>query len=90
MARLGMDVDLVETASKELKRRAGDIDGLIADLDKTVGGLQGVWEGPDAKAFITQWWPEHRKQLIAVSSHIEGLGQSAWNNAQDQRNASRG
>jgi uncharacterized protein YukE len=88
MARLGMDVDAVESASKDLKRRAQDINALVGDLDRVVKGLLGVWDGPDSKTFVNTWWPEHRKQLVAASSHIEGLGQSAWNNAQEQRNVS--
>jgi uncharacterized protein YukE len=88
MTRMGMDVQAVEAASKDLKRRAQDINHLVGDLDRLVKGLLGVWDGPDANTFVNNWWPEHRKQLVAASTHIEGLGQSAWNNAQEQRNVS--
>ncbi|HEX4443164.1 MAG TPA: hypothetical protein VHZ81_06305 [Galbitalea sp.] len=88
MAQMGMDVDLVETASKELKARANDINTLASQIDSLVNNLLTIWEGPDAKTFVDQWWPEHKKQLLAASSTIEGLGQSAWNNAQEQRNVS--
>ncbi len=88
MARLGMDPAAVEAASKDLKRRAQDINALVGDIDRVVKGLLGVWEGKDAQTFVNTWWPEHRKQLVAVGSHIEGLGQSAWNNAQEQRDVS--
>lgn len=88
MARLGMDVDLVESASKELKARATDITNLISEIDRTVNGLLANWNGPDAQKFVHEWWPEHKKQLAAAGTTIAGLGQSAWNNAQDQRNVS--
>lgn len=88
MARLGMDADLVESASRELKARAGDINTIVSELDRLVNGLLSIWDGPDAKTFVQQWWPEHKKQLVSASTTIEGLGQSAWNNAQEQRNVS--
>lgn len=88
MARMGMDVDLVETASRELKQRASDINSLVGQIEGTVHHLLSIWDGPDAKTFVEQWWPDHKKQLLTASSTIEGLGQSAWNNAQEQRNVS--
>ena len=88
MARMGMDVDAVEGVSKQLKAQAVQIGSLIASIDKIVNGLPGVWEGPDSQAFVTQWWPEHKKQLLAAQTQIDGLGQSAFNNAREQRDVS--
>jgi hypothetical protein len=88
MARLGMDADLVESAGRELKTRAGDITNIVSELDRLVNGLLSIWDGPDAKTFVEQWWPEHKNQLVKASTTIEGLGQSALNNASEQRNVS--
>ncbi len=88
MARFGMDVDQVEQASRELKAKADQISTVVSDIDRVVNGLLGIWDGPDAQQFVHDWWPEHKNQLVAVSSHISGLGQAAWNNAQEQRNVS--
>jgi uncharacterized protein YukE len=88
MARMGMDVDVVEQASRDLKQRATDITTLMAQIDKTVTHLGAVWDGQDATEFVQNWWPAHKKNMTAIASSIQGLGQSAWNNAQQQRDAS--
>jgi surface antigen/uncharacterized protein YukE len=85
---MGMDADLVAQAGKALKDRAGEIDALVAKLDAIVRSIHGVWEGPDSDQFVNEWWPEHKKTLVAASSHVSGLGQSALNNASEQRDAS--
>ncbi len=90
MARLGMDVDQVAAAGKALKERAAEIDALVGKLDGIVRSIHGVWEGPDSDQFVNDWWPEHKKTLVAASSHVAGLGQSALNNASEQRDASHG
>lgn len=88
MARLGMDVERVESAARSLQARASDIDGLINRIDAVVSRLPGVWEGPEAQRFVREWWPAQRRVLLAASSHVAGLGQSALNNASEQRTAS--
>lgn len=85
---MGMDVDAVEVVSKQLKTQAQNIGTLVASIDKMVNGLTGIWDGQDAHAFVTSWWPQHKKELLTAQTQIEGLGQSAWNNAQEQRKAS--
>ena len=85
MARMGMDVDQVTAAGNALKTRAADIDALVAKLDGIVRSMPGVWEGPDAQQFANEWWPEHKKALVAASSSVAGLGQAALNNASEQR-----
>lgn len=89
MARMGMDVEAVEGVSKQLKAQAQQIGTLIASIDKIINGLPGVWEGPDATTFVTNWWPQHKKELLNAQTQIDGLGTSAHNNAQAQRDVSR-
>jgi uncharacterized protein YukE len=88
MAQMGMDVDAVEAAGRDLQAKAQSIDTIVSNLDKTVGSLNGSWDGNDAQTFVNEWWPEHKKALTAASSSIAGLGQSALNNASEQRQAS--
>ncbi len=88
MARMGMDADQVASAGKALKERAAEIDALVGKLEGIVRSIPGVWEGPDAQQFVNEWWPEHKKTLVAASSHVAGLGQSALNNASEQREVS--
>lgn len=88
MAYQGMDVDAVEQASRDLKGHAQQLDQAIAQIDRVVKNLPSVWEGTDAQTFVRTSWPQHRRTLQAVRESIEGLGQSAWNNAQAQRGTS--
>lgn len=90
MARMGMDVDEVEKAARDLKARATDLGSLIARIDAEVRRLPGLWQGKDADMFVHDWWPGHKKHLVDVQGSINGLGQSAWNNAQEQRQVSSG
>ena len=88
MARLGMDADQVAAAGRALKERAGEIDALVARIDGIVRGLPGVWDGPRSQQFVQEWWPAQKKSLVTASSHVAGLGQSAMNNATEQREVS--
>lgn len=88
MARLGMDVEQVSVISKKLHTEAANIDALVAKIQGIVASLPGVWDGPDAQQFVNEWWPEHKKTLQAVSSHIQGLSDSARNNVEEQRRVS--
>ncbi|MEB3052352.1 WXG100 family type VII secretion target [Mycolicibacter sp. MYC123] len=88
MARMGMDVEAVETTSKDLKSKANQIKSLISSIDSSVKNLASVWDGKDAQTFVNDWWPKHKKNLTSVANDVEGLGSSAWNNAQEQRQVS--
>lgn len=88
MARMGMDVDAVEGVSKQLKSQAQQIGTLVASIDKIVNGLHGIWDGKDAETFVNSWWPQHKKELLNAQTAIDGLGNSAANNAREQRDVS--
>ncbi len=88
MARMGMDVDQVEAAGRQLKTHAGKIDALIKEINGVVTRLPSVWDGPDAQRFVNDWWPKHRQSLVDAQHQIGGLGQSALNNSNEQRRVS--
>lgn len=82
---VGMDPDLVEGVAHQLKGKAGEIDGLIAGLDSLITQLEAHWKGHDAAQFQGWWQQQHRPALRHLHDAIEGLGQSALNNAAEQR-----
>ncbi|WP_210419626.1 WXG100 family type VII secretion target [Mycolicibacterium sp. ELW1] len=88
MVQMGMDTDAVESAGRQLKGQAAEIGALIAQLDKAVNTLPSVWDGRDASVFVREWWPQHKKALAEAQQHVDGLGQSALNNASEQRQTS--
>ena len=82
----GMDVGEVRRLGGSLQSKADQLDRLVRDVDRGVGGSS--WVGPDATRFKTQWWPEHKAQLLRASQDLHGLGQSALNDADEQDRAS--
>lgn len=88
MARMGMDVDVVEGAGRELKSRASEIGNLLAQIDRTVTGLAQSWDGADAQTFVNTTWPQHKRVLQQVQQEVDTLGQTALTNAQQQRDVS--
>lgn len=88
MARMGMDVDAVESIARAIQGDADRLGQLTANVEALVRKLPGLWDGADATRFVQEWWPQHRKTLTAVQESVRGLGQSALNNAAEQRQAS--
>jgi hypothetical protein len=69
-----------------LKQKKQEIDQLINAVNNALNSTS--WEGPDAAAFKTQQWPQHRQHLMQVGVALEGFGQSALNNASEQEQVS--
>ena len=88
MARMGMDVEAVESIARGIQGDAERLGELTASVEALVRRLPGLWRGSDATRFVEQRWPQHRTTLAAVQESVRGLGQSALNNAADQRAAS--
>ncbi len=82
----GMNPDEVDALGNELKKEAEAIRTIIGNVNSRIAST--TWEGPDAQTFKNQWWPEHRTHLNQVASDIDGFGQSALNNASEQRDVS--
>src|SRR5438067_11306930 len=83
-----MDAEVVEQSGRQLKSQAANIGSLVAQIDKIVSSLTSAWDGQDAQQFVHNWWPQHKKALAAAQHSVDGLGQSALNNASDQRHIS--
>lgn len=82
----GMNVEEVERLGAQLQRSAQDIDTWTASIDRLVVGTP--WMGSDADRFKHEWWPGHRARIRSVAGELNGYGQSALNNASEQRRAS--
>lgn len=82
----GMNLQDVESLGYFLKGKGATLEELVADLDRQV--RKPDWQGADADRFRNDWWPKHKGYLRSAAKDIEGLGQSALNNARDQRAAS--
>ncbi len=86
MAFTGMNIEEVRQTAAELKNISDQIEGLMRQLDGRVQGT--TWTGPDADMFKNDWWPRHRTSLQNIANELEGLSQSANNNANEQEQVS--
>ncbi len=82
----GMNIEEVEQTGARLKQRSQDLQEIINDLQSRVD--QTTWLGADADRFKNDWWPKHKQVLVNMVQELNGLGQSAQNNAKEQRDIS--
>src|SRR3982751_5958821 len=87
---IGMDVEAVRRAASELRRKAGEIRAVEARIDAVVGQINASWYGNRARQFVGDWHGHHRAALLLMADRVDGLGQSALNNAGEQEAASGG
>lgn len=82
----GMNIDEVEELGRFLQQKGRDLEQLLTGIDGKIRASS--WTGGDADRFRGDWWPKHKAQLATLAREIDGLGQSALNNASAQRSAS--
>lgn len=88
MTEIGMDAVQVRDFAGKLDGQAAAIAGIIASVNRIVGGLEPIWVGKDAQDFAGWWTSQHRPALQKVHDSLHGLSVSARNNADDQDRAS--
>lgn len=82
----GMDIAGVEALGQLLQQRSEQVEAIQKELDLRLSASS--WIGSDADAFRQQAWPAARARLAQVAADLRGFGQSALNNAAEQRQAS--
>ena len=75
----GMNVEEVKNLGRSLQDAKNRIEALIREIEGKVNGAG--WEGPDARRFKNEWWPQHRQHMHQIGEQLHGFGQSAMNNA---------
>jgi uncharacterized protein YukE len=85
---VGMDVEQVEKLGHSLQSQAHAIEQVITAVNHLVAHSQEIWKGHDATQFHEHWNAQHRPALQHVREAVQGLGQSALNNAREQREVS--
>jgi WXG100 family type VII secretion target len=88
MSLIGMDPELVDQLGNNLKGQADAIQGVINAVNGLVMHSQDIWKGQDAMQFLHWWETQHRPALQHVMEAVNGLAQSAHNNANEQRSTS--
>ena len=86
----GMNVGAVEDLGHKLQNTyAAQINQFMSQIEHLVNNTSNTWVGKDANDFRS-WWPAKRNALKAIATDLNGFGQSALNNASEQRTASGG
>lgn len=86
---MGMNPDAVENMGRQMQQVSDQIkQQIIPQIDRLVNQIPAQWNGKDAQQFQQWWQGQHRKHLLTVSDDLRGLGQSALNNAKEQRDVS--
>jgi len=88
MVMWGMDVQEIRNVGAQLKSQAQQIDQVISTIDGLIGTAIGNWTGHDADQFQDWWNSQHKPALQNAREAIDGLGQSAINNASEQESVS--
>lgn len=84
----GMNIEEIEAFGHRLQDHyAAELRSIAVDLNRLVGGSPSQWRGNDADGFRS-WWPTKKQRILAVAEDLHGFGQSALNNASEQRIAS--
>jgi uncharacterized protein YukE len=86
MATTGMNLAEVRQLAEQLRGGAERLRAIVSTVDGRV--THSSWVGPTADRFKYDWWPGHRQMLLQAADHIQGLGQSARNNADEQERTS--
>ena len=82
----GMDAGAVEELAVFLQQRASRLRSIAREINARV--YSSIWDGEEARMFNQQLWPRHRARLLAAADRLDGLAQSARNNAHEQLDAS--
>lgn len=83
----GMNLDEVEALGRFLKQKATGLESLQKQIEARVRNAS-AWRGQTANRFRSTEWPKLRSQLSQMAKDLEGFGQSALNNAAEQRRVS--
>ena len=81
---IGMNTGEVRSLAGQLKNQAQELTNVVSQVDRLLDSLMQNWHGNDATQFHGWWTGQHRPHLLQVAHDIDGLGQSAINNAHDQ------
>jgi WXG100 family type VII secretion target len=88
MSMDGMNVEAVREIARGLKVQATTLRAVLKRVDSLVNNIENEWKGPDAQQFCSWWRTQCRPMLVQLIDRLDGLGQSAANNADEQDRAS--
>lgn len=88
MAKLGADVEQLDTLSKKFDQEAEQLSQAINQIGSQV--KSAWWEGKDADRFRQEWEGTYASQLRKIAESLKQVGQTVRKQAQQQRQTSGG
>ncbi len=88
MARLGMDVDAVEQAGKDLARQAAQMNAAIGRIDGLIAQAGSSWQGIGAQGYVNEWRTTHRPKMRQTAQACADLATVIARNVAAQRKTS--
>ena len=88
MITSGMNVAEVRQLAHSMRQGADRLRAVVSTVDGRVN--HSSWVGPQAERFRHEFWPARRSQILHAAAELQGLAQSAGNNADEQERASGG
>ncbi len=84
----GMNAAEVEALGRRLQNDYAErLREIVNQVEKLVSATSSQWLGKDGNDFRS-WWPAKRTRMLSMADDLHGFGQSALNNASEQRHAS--
>lgn len=84
----GMDPAAVHDIGAQLRKAGADLNRLASSIDTKTNRAAAVWTGRDVDRFAQDWRRSMKPGLAELAQAIDGLGQSAQRNAQEQSEVS--
>ncbi|KAA1421553.1 hypothetical protein F0U44_04505 [Nocardioides humilatus] len=88
MTFVGMDLVQVQRGADSMSMQAGELTGLLGQLDGVIANLTALWPGPDCDAFQTTWFEHHRPALLAASDELIQRAEWLMRQIEDQAEVS--
>jgi len=84
----GMNVGEVRSLASKLQAKADEIRHLASEVNAAVQHSEGIWKGPDAEQFRSEWHGEGQRALQLASEILHRASQAATKNASEQESTS--
>lgn len=84
----GLDPEAVDQLGDQIQSASQTLEGIRAGVTALINHASTFWHGPDLDAFSSYWFHQNQPATQRAIDALSGLGQSAKNNATEQRTAS--
>ncbi len=88
MTLVGADLDGLDRLRSTFEQGADDVTRLAAEATRGAERLQGLWHGPDAAQFTSQWMTRHRLTMQHAATALNRAAELIARNRDEQERTS--